>query len=201
VVLVAPPGGKVTGSATTVSASAADDVGVAGVQFTLDGEKLGDEVTTPPFAMSWNSGATNIGPHRLGAVARDGAGNVSTSVFVAVDVDNPPGGLIAFFNGEKVQMTWSLVPGAIGYEILRSRTSGGPYAVIATVTAPPYYDAMVVPGGKYYYIVRALSDGGIPTNGSAEAVVIIPLPPDGGTDDGGADDGGTTDSGILLQAP
>src|SRR6185295_1893464 len=44
--MTAPSGGStVTGTAVTVSASAADNVGVAGVQFLLDGAALGAEVT------------------------------------------------------------------------------------------------------------------------------------------------------------
>src|SRR5207245_11182135 len=49
---VSPPapvsGATVSGSAATVSATASDNVGVAGVQFTLDGTPLGAEMTSAP---------------------------------------------------------------------------------------------------------------------------------------------------------
>ena len=39
----------------TVSANASDNVGVAGVQFYLDGALLGTEDTTAPYSVSWNT--------------------------------------------------------------------------------------------------------------------------------------------------
>ena len=38
-----------------MNASAADNVGVAGVQFRLDGADLGAEDTSAPFTRSWSS--------------------------------------------------------------------------------------------------------------------------------------------------
>ena len=59
----------------TVTATAADNVGVAGVQFLLDGANLGAEDTTAPYSIPWDTtGATN-GSHSLTARARDAAGN------------------------------------------------------------------------------------------------------------------------------
>ena len=56
-------GATVSGTAVTVSASAADNVGVAGVQFMLDGANLGAEDTTSPYRIAWNTTtATNAGP-------------------------------------------------------------------------------------------------------------------------------------------
>lgn len=101
--LTAPAGGStVSGSAVTVSASASDTVGVAGVQFTLDGVNLGAEDTTAPYATSWNTTATTNGSHTLRAVARDAAGNRTTSAATTVTVSNtttpppPTGGTILF---------------------------------------------------------------------------------------------------------
>ena len=62
-----------------VTASASDNVGVAGVQFKLDGANLGAEDTTAPYAVSWNTTPTANGSHTLTAVARDAAGNTTTS--------------------------------------------------------------------------------------------------------------------------
>ena len=54
-----------------VTANAADNVGVAGVQFRLDGANLGAEDTTSPYSVSWNTTAVANGSHTLTAVARD----------------------------------------------------------------------------------------------------------------------------------
>ena len=67
---------------------AADNVGVAGVQFKLDGANLGAEDTAAPYSVSWNTTTAANGSHTLTAVARDAAGNTTTSAAVTVTVDN-----------------------------------------------------------------------------------------------------------------
>jgi hypothetical protein len=84
--MTAPATGATVSAAVTVSATAADNVGVAGVQFLLDGVALGAEVTAAPYSTSWNSAAATNGPHTLSARARDAAGNQATSVVVNVTV-------------------------------------------------------------------------------------------------------------------
>src|SRR5262249_20742658 len=69
--LTAPTNGATVTGTTTVSASATDNTGVAGVQFLLDGASLGAEITTPPYAFSWNTTASSNGAHVLSARARD----------------------------------------------------------------------------------------------------------------------------------
>jgi hypothetical protein len=97
---VTPPTVAITlpADAATVSgdadltATASDNVGVAGVQFKLDGVNLGAEVTSAPYAWTWHTTTTADGVHALTAVARDAAGNVTTSLPVAVTVLNTPDG-------------------------------------------------------------------------------------------------------------
>jgi hypothetical protein len=87
--LAAPTAGStVSGTTVTVSATASDDVAVAGVQFKLDGGNLGAEVTSLPYTISWDSTSTSNGPHTLSAVARDAAGNTATATGVNVTVNN-----------------------------------------------------------------------------------------------------------------
>ena len=78
----------VSGTAVTVAATASDNVGVAGVQFKLDGANLGAEDTTSPYSVPWNSTTATNGPHTLTAVARDAAGNTTTSAGRSVTVNN-----------------------------------------------------------------------------------------------------------------
>ena len=90
VALTAPASGATVGGTITVSASASDNVGVAGVQFLLDGASLGAEDTSDPYSISWNTvGATN-GTHTLSARARDAAGNTTVPASVTVTVNNTP---------------------------------------------------------------------------------------------------------------
>jgi hypothetical protein len=69
---------SVTGN-VTLSAVANDNVGVAGVQFKVDGTDLTAEMTGLPFSTIWNSASVANGNHTISAVARDAAGNKSTA--------------------------------------------------------------------------------------------------------------------------
>ncbi len=87
--LTAPASGStVSGSAVTVAATATDNVGVVGVQFQLDGVNLGAEDTSAPYSTAWNTTAAANGTHTLTAIARDAAGNTTTSTTTTVTVSN-----------------------------------------------------------------------------------------------------------------
>jgi hypothetical protein len=86
--ITAPANGATVSGSQTVTASASDNVGVAGVQFMRDGQELGAEDTTAPYSTSWNTASVPNGTHNLTAVARDAAGNAVTSSVVAVNVQN-----------------------------------------------------------------------------------------------------------------
>jgi glucose/arabinose dehydrogenase len=96
-----------------VTATASDDVGVAGVQFRLDGAAVGSEDTSAPYGVSWDSTTATPGTHALTAVARDAAGNVTTSAPVSVTVSGG-GGAPVFVNDrviigldEPTQIAWT----------------------------------------------------------------------------------------------
>src|SRR6185503_7015094 len=76
----------------SVTATATDAGGIAGVQFKLDGNNLGAEDTTAPYSFNWNTTGYADGAHTLSAVARDVAGNTATASSVSVTVNNsaPP---------------------------------------------------------------------------------------------------------------
>ena len=88
VVITAPTAGATVSGMITVSATASDNIAVVGVQFKLDGTNLGSEVTTAPYAMSWNTTTASNGRRTVTAVARDGAGNVATSAPISIMVQN-----------------------------------------------------------------------------------------------------------------
>ena len=77
--LTAPQDGATVSGIVLLSAEAADNRGVAGVRFRLDGSDLQPEDTTAPYTLDWNSAGTTAGAHTLAAVARDEAGNTTTS--------------------------------------------------------------------------------------------------------------------------
>jgi Concanavalin A-like lectin/glucanases superfamily/Domain of unknown function (DUF1929)/Bacterial Ig domain len=97
----APATGATVSGTVNVTAAASDNVGVAGVQFRLDGANLGSEDTALPYSTSWNTSGVANGSHDLTAVARDAAGNTTTSAKVTVTVQNqapPPSGLVAAYS-------------------------------------------------------------------------------------------------------
>ncbi len=88
-VSITSPASESTVSGTiTVSAMASDNVGVVGVLFQVDGVALGAEDATVPYAISWDTTTAPDGSHTLTAVARDDAGNTTTSAPVTVTVSN-----------------------------------------------------------------------------------------------------------------
>ncbi|HEY3177132.1 MAG TPA: Ig-like domain-containing protein [Candidatus Polarisedimenticolia bacterium] len=92
--ITAPAASAILVGTVAVQAAASDDVGVAGVQIQLDGGDLGAELTSPPYAFSWDTTSSSDGAHTLSAIARDGAGNTASSASVVVFVGNtgpPPG--------------------------------------------------------------------------------------------------------------
>ena len=88
--ITSPSNGKTVSGTVTVTASASDNVGVAGVQFSIDGANFGAEDTSAPYSISWNTAAASNGSHAITAVARDAAGNRTTSTPVTVTVSNAP---------------------------------------------------------------------------------------------------------------
>jgi len=85
----APSDGAILAGTVSISAAAADNVGVMGVQFLLDGANLGGEVTASPFTMQWNTTTTTTGSHTLAAIARDFANNITQSTSITVSVNQP----------------------------------------------------------------------------------------------------------------
>jgi hypothetical protein len=96
--VTAPADGATVSATIPVTASAADNVGVAGVQFKLDGLLLGPEDTAAPYTINWDTATVANGSHALTAVARDAAGNATTSAAVTIIVSNttPPPSVFLF---------------------------------------------------------------------------------------------------------
>ena len=87
----APSAGANVSGTVSISASASDSGGVAGVRFRADGQNIGAQDTTAPYSVPWDTSAATAGSHTLTAVATDAAGNTATSDAVSVTVrSNPP---------------------------------------------------------------------------------------------------------------
>jgi len=85
--ITAPANGSTVSGTVTISANATDNVGVAQVDFLVDGVVKGSD-TSSPYSFAWDSTAAANGSHSLTARAADGAGNSATSAAVSVTVSN-----------------------------------------------------------------------------------------------------------------
>ena len=85
--ITAPAGGATVSGTITASATASDNVGVTRVELLVDGALQGTD-TAAPYSWSWNTTTVANGAHTLTSKAYDAAGNVGTSVAVAVTVSN-----------------------------------------------------------------------------------------------------------------
>ncbi len=84
--ITSPGTGQIVSGTINVSATGTDNVGIASVQFMVDGSNLGAALTASPYSISWNTAQVAAGAHALTAVARDAAGNTTTSSVVSVTV-------------------------------------------------------------------------------------------------------------------
>ncbi len=167
--ITAPVAGNVSGT-INVNANATDNVGVAGVQFLLDGNNLGAEDITAPYSVSWNTTAISNGDHSLTARARDAAGNVTTSSAITVNVNNiidiesptvsiaspPPGGTVAGTINVNANAADNV--GVVGVQFLLNGASLG-----AEDLAAPYTISWVtttVANGNYTLSARARDAAG-----------------------------------------
>lgn len=138
--ITAPAAGATVSGNVTVTASASDNVGVAGVQFLLDGASLGAEVTTPPYQVAWSTTTASNGAHTLSARARDAAGNTATAANVSVTVSNTAGAAPTI---TRISATSGSASGGGRLDLIGSNLSG------ATVTV----------GGQSAAFLSGLSDG------------------------------------------
>ncbi|MEX2091931.1 MAG: LamG-like jellyroll fold domain-containing protein, partial [Pirellulales bacterium] len=99
-----------------------------------------------------------------------------------------------------VNLNWSAVAGATGYNVKRSLSSGGPYATIATgLTSTSFADAIIPADGPFYYVVSATSPSGESLN-SAETHPAA-LHAHIKFDESAADSTGNGWSGTLVNGP
>jgi len=97
------------------------------------------------------------------------------SVFVAC-VNNLQGaGTKLRTGGGRIDLTWTGIPTASGYEVLRSTQNGGPYTEISSTTNQSYSDTSgLVIGDTYYYVLQPTNGSGTALCQSNQATVVVP---------------------------
>jgi hypothetical protein len=71
-----------------------------------------------------------------------------------------PANLSAMAANARVTLSWWVAPVAASYNVSRSLSNGGPYTLIASVSAPGYTDTNVVNATTYYYVVSSVDSSG-----------------------------------------
>jgi fibronectin type 3 domain-containing protein len=71
-----------------------------------------------------------------------------------------PTGVTLTSGNAKVALSWTVSPGATGYDVLRSTSSSSGFTSIGKPTGTSLTDTAVTNGVSYYYIVRATSSAG-----------------------------------------
>jgi hypothetical protein len=189
-VAISTPTNSATVAGTVeVVATATDDVGVASVQFLLNGASLGQAVTTAPYDVLWNTQGVTDGTYHLTAVARDLAGNTNVSPDVTVTVHNSSvtvgsGRFVTFRSADHFSTLPDGRPVVSGYtlEVWSAGTntsSGSPYTTSSlgkpvsattaiTVDKAALFDTLPK-GREFFTTVTATGPGGAsrsaPSNG------------------------------------
>src|SRR5207249_3424092 len=127
-----------------------------------------------PYAFTWDTTGVLNGSHTLTAVARDAAGNTSTSLPVSVTVSNPdtlppslPTGLTATADSaSQITLAWSPAAdnvGVTGYQVFRNGVQTG------IASGNSYQDTGLSPVTVYTYTVAAFDAAG---NTASAAVTV-----------------------------
>jgi chitodextrinase len=179
VVAVSDPvaGSTVSGSTVSICATASDDVGVVGVQFKVDGVNLGNEDTSSPYSIIWNTTSATNGNYIITATARDAAGNIGVAAPVVATVNNqivinnPP--LISSVSAintssNSATITWTTdIPSTSQVEYGKTTSVGSASALHPTLTTS--HQVILTGLSKsttYYYRVKSASVNSAETVGS-----------------------------------
>src|SRR5260370_8295362 len=87
-----------------------------------------------------------------------------------------PTNLAAMAANARVTLSWWESPVAASYNVSRSFSNGGPYTLIANVSAPGYTDTNVVNATTYYYVVSSVDAAGPGLNSAPVAATPFYLP-------------------------
>jgi hypothetical protein len=175
--MTAPTAGAVLAGRTTLYADASDDLGVASVQFYVDGSPFGPEISVAPFTTTWDTTSSTNGSHTITAIATDGVGNQTTAAPVAVTVSNTSdpslvGAWTAPFNWPIVAinmvvtrngdvMSWDGAPSNGGTSALQWSPTSGVFTSIPNNLTNMFCNAAVVLSDGRVLAIGGHSDFGI----------------------------------------
>ena len=173
--VTSPAAGAMVSGAITLSANATDNVGVVGVQFQVDGNNNGPEATQAPYSSSWNTLNATNDSHTITAIARDAAGNMTTSAAVTVSVSN-----VATENQQPGSGNWAMWVGGVpaddvgkqikGYASATSVNKGDSITFYVSVATAQAYTIDIYRMGYYQGLGGRLVQSVGPLAGSPQPV-------------------------------
>ena len=175
--ITAPAAGNVTsGTTVTVNANAADNVSVVGVRFQRNGVDISTEDTTAPYSVSWNTTGLAAGSYNLTAIARDAAGQSTTSAAVAMTVTVP-----APATG-RADLSWTAPttnedgsPVSLnGFTVYQGSSSSNLQAITTVNSNTLSYAISNLSTGTHYFAVTAVGANGMESTFSNVGSKTIP---------------------------
>ena len=160
--------GTLSASAATVTISSASinssEFVLSGLSFPLNlaaGQSTSFKVTFTP---------TSSGTANANLVFSSNAGNSPTTEALTGNGTPPP--------QHSVDLTWNGSQGAVGYNVYRGTTNGGPYSKINGVldSSSSYTDTNILGGQTYYYVVTAVDSQQDESGYSNQVKAVIPSP-------------------------
>jgi len=183
VAIISPAAGATLSGSVNLTAAASDNVGVASVQFKVDGGNVGASLASAPYEYSLSTTALPNGSHTISAVATDAAGNSTTSTSVTVTVNNttkdttPPAVAVTTpTNGAKVSGTVAVSANAtdnVSVASVQFQLDGA--SVGAAVLASPFtypWDTTKASNGSHVLSAIAKDDAGNSTTSAAVTVTV-----------------------------
>jgi hypothetical protein len=167
--ITSPTTGATVSGSVSVLASASSSIGIAGVQFELDGADIGPVFTNAPYGGAWDSTAVTDGAHTFIAVATDTAGKQTISMPVTILVSNTVSTL-----GLPIVSVGATTPNAsrVGsvdgvFTLTRSGNTSSPLIVYYTL------GGTATNGADYATLGTSLT---IPAGAASAAITVAPLP-------------------------
>lgn len=178
--ITAPANGATVSGIISIAANASDNVGVASVQFQLDGANFGSLDAGSPYTISWNTTTSSNGSHTVRAIAKDAAGNSTTSAIVTVTVSNttdtipPTVSITAPANNATVSGTVTISAnssdnvGVASVQFLVDSSNTGPQ-----MSSPPYtylWNTTIFPNGNH--TITAIAKDAAGNSATSTAVTV-----------------------------
>jgi hypothetical protein len=157
--MATPANGSTVSGNVLLTANATDNVGVASVQFVVDGVNVGQPVIAPPYTRTWDAAAVPAGSHVISAIARDAAGNSRSAVAVTVTVKSPGTNLSASPRGDVQRISWTSLVNTKVYLWRLRKTDGcdkcpdaGAVSVQRVTNGNAYLEIEGTTNSKVYFI-------------------------------------------------